>query len=125
MSTTCTETAAAPADAPADVIVTGRPGDAIYLITPYTAAGAAWCGENLPADAPRWRGAYAVESRYVGDIAAGMIGDGLDVESAPRRRRPASAVPVNTKRECVECGRVFDMLDATDADEWHYGHDCE
>lgn len=26
---------------------------------------------------------------------------------------------------CVECGRVFDMFDETDAEEWHYGHDCE
>lgn len=26
---------------------------------------------------------------------------------------------------CVECGRVFDLRDATDAEEWAYGHDCE
>jgi hypothetical protein len=26
---------------------------------------------------------------------------------------------------CVECGRVFDLLDETDAQEWYYGHDCE
>jgi hypothetical protein len=32
---------------------------------------------------------------------------------------------VPRKRACPECGRVFDMLDATDADEWAYGHDCE
>lgn len=29
------------------------------------------------------------------------------------------------KRKCVECGRVFDMGNATDAEEWAYGHDCE
>lgn len=29
------------------------------------------------------------------------------------------------KRTCVECGRVFDLLDPTDADEWATGHDCE
>jgi hypothetical protein len=29
------------------------------------------------------------------------------------------------RRRCVECGRVFDMLDPTDAQEWFYGHDCE
>ena len=28
-------------------------------------------------------------------------------------------------RKCVECGRVFDLLDEDDAAEWHYGHDCE
>ena len=26
---------------------------------------------------------------------------------------------------CAECGRVFDMFDATDAAEWSTGHDCE
>jgi hypothetical protein len=28
-------------------------------------------------------------------------------------------------RVCGECSRVFDMFDETDAEEWHYGHDCE
>lgn len=32
---------------------------------------------------------------------------------------------VNAVRLCKECGRVFDLLDAVDADEWYYGHDCE
>lgn len=26
---------------------------------------------------------------------------------------------------CPECGRVFDLLDPVDAEEWAYGHDCE
>lgn len=26
---------------------------------------------------------------------------------------------------CSECGRVFDLTDEEDAQEWHYGHDCE
>jgi hypothetical protein len=26
---------------------------------------------------------------------------------------------------CMECGRVFDLTDQTDSDEWYYGHDCE
>lgn len=30
-----------------------------------------------------------------------------------------------TGPKCVECGRVFDLSDETDAQEWHYGHDCE
>lgn len=29
------------------------------------------------------------------------------------------------QRVCVECGRVFDLFDETDAEEWNYGHDCE
>lgn len=26
---------------------------------------------------------------------------------------------------CPECGRVFDLTDHDDNQEWHYGHDCE
>lgn len=29
------------------------------------------------------------------------------------------------ERTCAECERVFDMLNELDAEEWHYGHDCE
>ena len=28
-------------------------------------------------------------------------------------------------RVCVECERVFNLFEETDAEEWHYGHDCE
>jgi len=28
-------------------------------------------------------------------------------------------------RKCVECKRIFDMLDEVDAQEWAFGHDCE
>ena len=27
--------------------------------------------------------------------------------------------------QCVECGRWFDMTDASQAEEFHFGHDCE
>lgn len=32
---------------------------------------------------------------------------------------------IDLSAKCVECGRVFDLLDPTDADEWANGHDCE
>jgi hypothetical protein len=32
---------------------------------------------------------------------------------------------MNTTTKCPECNRIFDLLDETDAQEWHYGHDCE
>lgn len=28
-------------------------------------------------------------------------------------------------KTCIECGRKFDMFDEQQANEWHYGHDCE
>jgi len=32
---------------------------------------------------------------------------------------------ITTKAKCVECGRVFNLLNEIDAEEWAYGHDCE
>lgn len=29
------------------------------------------------------------------------------------------------QQECEECGRVFDLTDEDDANEFYYGHDCE
>lgn len=29
------------------------------------------------------------------------------------------------QKKCFECGRVFDLYNETDAEEWEYGHDCE
>ena len=33
--------------------------------------------------------------------------------------------PIKLTARCVECGRVFDLTDTDDANEWGYGHDCE
>lgn len=32
---------------------------------------------------------------------------------------------VQTTAKCVECERVFNLLDEDEAGEWYYGHDCE
>jgi hypothetical protein len=32
---------------------------------------------------------------------------------------------IQTKAKCVECLRVFDLMNEDDASEWYYGHDCE
>lgn len=31
---------------------------------------------------------------------------------------------VQSKVKCVECDRIFDLLDVEQAEEWYYGHDC-
>ena len=36
-----------------------------------------------------------------------------------------SYLRVDSVSRCVECDRSFDLLDAVDAEEWFYGHDCE
>jgi hypothetical protein len=35
----------------------------------------------------------------------------------------SDSIQILTK--CVECGRIFDLMDEVDMNEWHYGHDCE
>ena len=32
---------------------------------------------------------------------------------------------MNLKLICPECGRIFDLLDDNDVEEWTFGHDCE
>lgn len=32
---------------------------------------------------------------------------------------------IRTRARCPECGRIFDLLDAADAEELFGGHDCE
>lgn len=34
-------------------------------------------------------------------------------------------IPDEVTTICVECERIFDLLDDEDANECHYGHDCE
>jgi hypothetical protein len=35
------------------------------------------------------------------------------------------SMKISTKARCGECGRVFDLFNENDANEWFYGHDCE
>jgi hypothetical protein len=32
---------------------------------------------------------------------------------------------VKTRVKCVECSRIFNLLNEEEAGEWYYGHDCE
>lgn len=43
------------------------------------------------------------------------------------KQRIAEAVRCDSagRARCVECGRIFDLTDERDAEEWAYGHDCE
>jgi hypothetical protein len=56
-----------------------RDEGSIYLLVPVTPAGQEWVDENLPADAPTWGTAIAIEHRYIADIVNGAIADGLTV----------------------------------------------
>lgn len=39
--------------------------------------------------------------------------------------RAESILKIQSTIKCRECGRVFDLLDDNEAQEWNYGHDCE
>jgi hypothetical protein len=32
---------------------------------------------------------------------------------------------IQTEARCEECGRVFDLFDEEQAEEFYYGHECE
>lgn len=52
----------------------------------------------------------------------------LRAATIPARRHDGPALDEwdwDTDEQCPECGRVFDLTDPTDADEWAFGHDCE
>jgi hypothetical protein len=60
-----------------DLTVEG--GASVYLLRPVSAAGSVWIAMYIPFDAQWLGGAVVVEHRYIGDIVAGAINDGLRV----------------------------------------------
>jgi len=49
----------------------------VYLLRPLTPAAFDWIEEHIPKDAQRLGNAIAVEHRYIGPIAEGIVADGL------------------------------------------------
>ena len=49
----------------------------VYLLRPLTPAAFDWLEEHIPEDAQRLGTAIAVEHRYIGPIAEGILADGL------------------------------------------------
>ena len=49
----------------------------VYLLRPLTPAAFDWIGEHIPEDAQRLGNAVAIEHRYIGPIAEGILEDGL------------------------------------------------
>ncbi len=49
----------------------------VYLLRPLTPAAFDWIDEHIPEDAQRLGTAIAVEHRYIGAIAEGIVADGL------------------------------------------------
>jgi hypothetical protein len=52
-------------------------GCTVYLLRPLTPAAFNWIEEHIPEDAQRLVNAIAVEHRYIGPIAEGILAYGL------------------------------------------------
>ena len=61
-----------------DLLVQG--GDSVYLLRPTSRKGYRWLKEHTPADATWFAGALVVEHRYIRDIVAGALCEGLRVQ---------------------------------------------
>lgn len=55
----------------------------IFVVQPLSQAADSWLEDNVWGDSPEehtwWAGGLVVEPRYVEELVAGMIGDGLEV----------------------------------------------
>lgn len=68
---------ACPVCKPADVRVQNH--ISLVLVRPLNDAADQWLREHVQADATWFNGSVVVEPRYLDDLVAGMIGDGLEV----------------------------------------------
>ena len=62
-----------------DVILTGRAGDTVLMLTPQNEKAADWIREHTTDEGLFHGKSLAVEYRYIRDIVHGMINDGLQV----------------------------------------------
>ena len=70
-----------------------------------------------PEHACLWLVNRAAHNRITPENAAVILSQHIAARVASKTAR--------VSKTCPECGREFDMADETDAEEWHYGHDCE
>ena len=42
-----------------------------------------------------------------------------------RESKRMDTFKLQTRARCIECGRVFNLLNEEEAGEYYYGHDCE
>jgi hypothetical protein len=55
-------------------------GGSIYTLLPLTAQAKEWVADNLPDEALRFGDAICIEHRYIDDILAGLLNDGLTLQ---------------------------------------------
>ena len=61
----------------ADLLVHGE--GSIYLLRATSRLGRGWIADYISDDRQEWAGAVVVEHRFISDIVAGAVADGLEV----------------------------------------------
>lgn len=63
-----------------DVMVSGKNGDTVFLVTPVTRKAIEWVDEHVQLEPWQWHGSgFVVEHRYVDVLVKGMMKNGLVV----------------------------------------------
>lgn len=62
---------------PADVLIQYSAGDTVGLVVPVSESAEFWLAERVAPDAARLGRALVVEHRYIRELLAGMVDDGL------------------------------------------------
>lgn len=61
--------------------------------------------------------------------AAAAIVSGIEkrknIKNMKRENKHMETFKLQTRARCIECGRVFNLLNEEEAGEYYYGHDCE
>jgi len=60
-----------------DLLVQGH--GSIFLLQPASCRGRRWIDDHVAAGREEWAGAVVVEARFITDIVAGALADGLEV----------------------------------------------
>jgi hypothetical protein len=68
-------------------------------------------------------------SQHWESAAAAVIVYGIEklsnIKNMKRENRHMDTFKLQTRSRCIECGRVFNLLNEEEAGEYYYGHDCE
>jgi hypothetical protein len=57
--------------------------------------------------------------------AAASDREAQNIKNMKRENRHMDTFKLQTRSRCIECGRVFNLLNEEEAGEYYYGHDCE
>ena len=70
----------------------------------------------------------AISPRWESVAAAGIacsIEKRKNIKNTKRENRHMETFKLQTRARCIECGRIFNLLNEEEAGEYYYGHDCE